>query len=127
MSIDSTYMTQHPMYYEITQAAARKWNAMIPDVKDARKQRVTVLNSCPRMDGTFQNVPTSIINSSITDNVIQSLTQDLVNFMQQFKQCVLLKSKHHSRVPNSEKVYTFENERVVMYSQIYCIFISIIY
>jgi hypothetical protein len=81
MSIDSTLMIQHPMYYEIIQVAARKWNTMIPDVKDAWKKRVTVLYSCPRMDGTFQNVPTSIMNSSITDNVIQSLTQDLVNFM----------------------------------------------
>jgi hypothetical protein len=91
MSIDSTLMPQHPMYYEITQVAARKWNTMIPDIKDAWKQRATVLNSCPRMDGTFQNVPTSIINSSITDNVIQSLTQDWVNFVRQFKPCVLLK------------------------------------
>ncbi len=35
ISIDSTLTPRRPMYYEITRAAARRWNAMVPDVKDA--------------------------------------------------------------------------------------------
>jgi hypothetical protein len=122
ISIDSTLTPRRPMYYEITRAAARRWNAMDLDTKEAWKERAGRLNSRPRMDGTFENVPNAIIESSITDNVLQSLSQDWVNFVRQFKQCILLKSRHHSRVPTSEKIYKFGNEKVVMYSQIYRIF-----
>ena len=118
-SVDSTMTPRHPLYYEITRAAAKNWNDMQAGGKEAWNKRATILNSRPISDGTFKNVPSDILDSSMTVNILQSLTQDWKNFVRQFKQSILLKSRHGTRVPDSQKVYKFGNEKVVMYSQIY--------
>jgi hypothetical protein len=76
ISIDSTQTPQHPMYYKVKNTAAQKWNAINVDIKEVWKEKAGQLKSCLQMDGTFENVPSSIKESSKTDNVLQPLSQD---------------------------------------------------
>ena len=111
-SVDSVLTQPEPSSSEVMSLAARHWNSMSKELKDCWKERARMLNDRPRNDGTFLLVPTSIVKSSVSQNIIEALSMEWVNLVRIFKGCILSR-----RGDISPKSYMFGNERVVLYSQ----------
>ena len=70
------------------------------------------MNERPRDDGCFLVVPTPIVTSSVSENIIEALSKEWVNLVRLFKGCILSR-----RNDITTKSYMFGNEKVVLYSQ----------
>ena len=114
---DSVFTPIQPRASDVMKAAARKWAATDEDFKKAWKDRASELNERPRNDGKFENVPTVIVDTSMYQNVMQSLTLDWRNFANSMKRAMIMNSK--KMVETSEKEFKFGNESVKLHSQCY--------
>ena len=88
------------------------------DLKEGWKSRARLLNSRPRSDGVFEQIPTNLVEGSLSDIVLRTLTTEWVNLVGMFMRCFVNFHRGH-QVINFEKKYTFGKEVVYVLNQIH--------
>ena len=119
-TIDSTDTQRLPTCHDVSRAAGINWRNMCEYLKKGWKQRAEDLNNRPRNDGHFQFIPTSIIEASVTQCLILSLSKEWLNVVRMFRNCLLGKT---NKIVNSQKVFKFGFEKVKLMNQTYRHFI----
>lgn len=122
-SDDSILTPRVPVYYEITRAAAMKWQSYSIEMKTAWTTRATSLNQQPPNDGNFESIPAQLVDDENSQSInskiiIQSLSTDWVNLSRQFRNALL----PSTRITRRHKQYRFGNEVVPLLFQKYRIF-----
>ena len=112
-SDDSVMTAPIPGGRDVMRAAGRVWNRLNIQLKDAWRERTTLLNARPANDGIFQNVP-----AFVNDNVVKdALTRDWRYLVSLLKQSIMSNAKKFTQY--SETTYVFGRERVVLNKQGY--------
>ena len=122
-SDDSILTPRIPVYYEITRAAAVKWQSYPIEMKSAWASRAALLNERPPNDGNFESIPAQLVDDENPESInghiiIQSLSTDWVNLSRLLKNSLL----PSTRITKREKQYRFGNEVVQLSFQKYRVF-----
>jgi hypothetical protein len=116
MSVDSTDTPPAYLHVHSMQLAGRWWRSLTEDEKNSWRRRASSLNELPLQDGTFTTLPPSIHTGSLSTNVLQSLTTDWKYIYSQFRNAII---RNKSKDGDTQRIYTFGNEVIMMHSQIY--------
>ena len=106
-----------PSCHDVSRFAGLVWRSYSTDLKEEWGNRASMLNSRPRNDGRFIEVPDGVLACSIEKCVKESLTQEWLNFVQLVRNAVVLK---RNAIPDANRVVTMGIERVELGLQVFC-------
>ena len=117
VSCDSTDTPIQILPPEIMRYIARKWKASSVEIKDSWKLRAHHLNQQPRIDGTFDKIPTSLLSPThLEDHLLESLTRDWQMLVSIFRNAITRTTRTKCI---SEKEYVFGREKIILQNQFY--------
>ena len=105
-----------PSCHDVSRFAGLVWRSYSTDLKEEWGNRASMLNSRPRNDGRFIEVPDGVLACSIEKCVKESLTQEWLNFVQLVRNAVVLK---RNAIPDANRVVTMGIERVELGLQVF--------
>ena len=116
-SCDSVLTPRTPAVSEVMRAASWHWRSMPLILKSSWGVRATQLNRRPRNDGTFLNVPSSIMSDTLPNSITHSLSLEWKYFLSIFMNATIYISINSCI--SKKKQYRFGNEVVILRNEKY--------
>ena len=114
-SISSSSSVRVPNCHDISRFAGLVWRAYDSSAKEEWGDRAGMLNSRPRNDGMFTDVPDGVMSWSIERCVKKSLTQEWLNLIQLLRNAFVMK---RNRISSCMRVIKVGIERVIIGMQV---------
>ena len=108
--------SENPTSQHISRLAGLVWRGYSSEIKNEWGNRALTLNSRPRNDGKFTELPDWATRSSIEECIKDTLTQEWVNLVNMFKNAFVVR---RNDIQMNSKVYKVGREKVQVGNQVF--------